>query len=1426
MAAKGAWGRRGVRKGFVWFLFTVFSIYPNLPLWAQNNLQLTLSYFGANPATNRQVALQPMQNFPGNIFYVTSDPVTGIAVWNGAPAGLINGTIQAPPGQRITFQVYLPSGNLGTVDASNYLATGSATTYPAGQTAWAIATSDLRYQLNGQFSSNNFPTFLQATQIASQFFQTGSNFTLQVGQNVSNAITSGGGGASGTGITNFILAVGQNNTNYANGIGSNGTNFATTGFQSGSNLTMTVGQNGTNFGTAGFQTASNFTLTVGANTTNAATGFFQTGSNLTFSLGVNASNNDVVTFQSASNMAAQVGLALTNNLVAATNGLARQTNGVFAGTLTVSNGSGLFFNQQGLAHNSTVTGTFIEHVQSYLGSNNTAVFAFGDDGSGNFDYEVPWDKPAPSASNSITFQNQGTNGFVASNNGKSTNELANSLTVTNALGVGGVVFNQTLTVLGISNSTAAGTYLWYPTPATYSNINDGRWSLQSNSTCLFVSNGVSIFSSSALLGQYAGVGGASAPFPLVTEGGYYYRNGWIMLGTALPGGDTNVWMAITNQAGLAAAAQGALGTNFALLIGQQSTNFATTTFQSGSNYTSTVGNNGTNYANSILQAATNFTLVVGNNISNTIAGGGGGGANAFYTNNPNAFPSVSAPNSVMTVSNLSVVTNLNVGGFLIVTNIAVNTVNSSANGYGVSIGVNAQASSAVGNTTIGVYNAVYSGSQSTTVGNVELSGHSQTNENQYSTTMGSVIDNKFGTVFIYNSSGQLVNSTANNQFIVYTGGGMMVQTNASGGYALNVGGAIGAYSNIVNSLQVNAQSLFGGNQYQLLTPLVLCMTNWSGVDAFMGSGILGSTYTNVTTTSWQNAFDARGTITSNGVACLALSNGVTLATSANLNGPWTLTSPGSGNTPGSFIGSTIHEPGVLHQGVADFQGLLAASLADGTGTFPPASLLTSITNGNGLVQPNVVLVSPTGNDATGQRGTAQAFAHPSAAAQVMQGGDVMYVLNGLYNEPSNAIVGQLPPNSRAIGLGHPIINYTLRGHSTTITTNFIYWEPSDNLYMDNLTFETFTSNNFSVPFGNGPGVAGTATNFNVNFNTINSDSDVIYLAGTNLTTGTFRNCIVHGYWDTFATGNTINTNDFFTFDGGEFHLDVLNGINPNPRNAFQMSIGFGTYILNGTKIFFSNNAQFQNEGIVIGNGNVVLNGVGFSDGGTNFIDIYYLNQYQVVGSAVGLYSMTTNALNIQYNSGANFGFPVDLPLAQLYGGQVWMPMAVSQDPGDDVGAGVYGAWVFRDVGTNGTLILDNTNNQTSSGHSFITYQPDDLNAAVPVPGVMRLNDMKYAGDGSLLTNLPPSAIVATNAAALGVSTYSTNVSLISGTSQTIFFTPAFTAMGPIAGTNYIVTPPNDIVGTVVTSRATNNFTISFTAATITGVTLEGAVIHR
>jgi hypothetical protein len=162
-------------------LATVGILFLSLSVFA-TDLEINLNWFGASPATNRNVTLQPMSPFVGNLTWGVSDS-NGICVFSNRNSGVYDGIIKAPPSQ-IPFQVKLLPADSGLIDATNRLTPTYGATYPEGDTAWSIATSDQRYQLSGTTASNTFyPLFSNPSNYA----------TANTASNYSNASTNGYG---------------------------------------------------------------------------------------------------------------------------------------------------------------------------------------------------------------------------------------------------------------------------------------------------------------------------------------------------------------------------------------------------------------------------------------------------------------------------------------------------------------------------------------------------------------------------------------------------------------------------------------------------------------------------------------------------------------------------------------------------------------------------------------------------------------------------------------------------------------------------------------------------------------------------------------------------------------------------------------------------------------------------------------------------------------------------------------------------------------------------------------------------------------------------------------------------------------------------------------------------------------------------------
>lgn len=313
-------------------------------------LQIDLPYFNCNPTTNRPVTWQAQSPTIGNLFTGYSDS-NGSVFFTNVPNTLLNINILAPPAKTF-IQVQLLAGDTGTVNATNRLASGSSSTVPTGQTAWAIATSDQRYQLNGSSASNTFyPLFsnpsnyvstnllANATNAIYAMLPQTNNYTSIVVSNPSAFVTP----ASLIDATNrdyaaWLATIIATNaiahtdmTNLYNQSGVNMTNLSV----SLTNLSYLIGQAGTNnaltLGLADSNnviTASN-ALTVAYRATNAIahtdmTNLATANSNLSYTIGSVATN----LFNTA-------GVNMTNLSVAISNTIAGiSANGISATAAT------------------------------------------------------------------------------------------------------------------------------------------------------------------------------------------------------------------------------------------------------------------------------------------------------------------------------------------------------------------------------------------------------------------------------------------------------------------------------------------------------------------------------------------------------------------------------------------------------------------------------------------------------------------------------------------------------------------------------------------------------------------------------------------------------------------------------------------------------------------------------------------------------------------------------------------------------------------------------------------------------------------------------------------------------------------------------------------------------------------------------------
>jgi hypothetical protein len=128
---------------------------------------INLASMGANPSTNRNVTTQALSPTIGNLVFYVSDTTTGAVEFVPQPGIFYQVVIKSPPAA-ILFGIYVPAPFSGTMDATNFtsLAPNAVQTFPAAQTAPSWQSALATFQLSGSAFSNNFPTFVQTTNIA------------------------------------------------------------------------------------------------------------------------------------------------------------------------------------------------------------------------------------------------------------------------------------------------------------------------------------------------------------------------------------------------------------------------------------------------------------------------------------------------------------------------------------------------------------------------------------------------------------------------------------------------------------------------------------------------------------------------------------------------------------------------------------------------------------------------------------------------------------------------------------------------------------------------------------------------------------------------------------------------------------------------------------------------------------------------------------------------------------------------------------------------------------------------------------------------------------------------------------------------------------------------------------------------------------
>ena len=311
--------------------FLLFFAYLAFPAWSETDVQFTLQTFNISPAAGREVIIQP-KNLPGvnSSGMVIGDRQayfcdgTGTFWVSNMQAAAYTCTVLAPP-NRTEFSILITSTNLGAINANSCLIADANATWPAASVAWAAIYSDNRYILAAQFGfdTNGHPigatlSNIQAIVYTAPGYTNLTNFMLTIGLNMTNYAL-----ALSTNATNFTLSIGLNETNYALGLSTNSSNFTTltatqlTNFalligQNASNYTLQISTNGSNYAAALSTNGSNFALSIGLAGSNLSYAVGLANTNLSLVLSTNGSNYAAALSTNGSNFALSIGLAGSN----------------------------------------------------------------------------------------------------------------------------------------------------------------------------------------------------------------------------------------------------------------------------------------------------------------------------------------------------------------------------------------------------------------------------------------------------------------------------------------------------------------------------------------------------------------------------------------------------------------------------------------------------------------------------------------------------------------------------------------------------------------------------------------------------------------------------------------------------------------------------------------------------------------------------------------------------------------------------------------------------------------------------------------------------------------------------------------------------------------------------------------------------------
>ena len=336
-----------------------------------------------------------------------------------------------------------------------------------------------------------------------------------------------------------------------------------------------------------------------------------------------------------------------------------------------------------------------------------------------------------------------------------------------------------------------------------------------------------------------------------------------------------------------------------------------------------------------------------------------------------------------------------------------------------------------------------------------------------------------------------------------------------------------------------------------------------------------------------------------------------------------------------------------------------------------------------------------------------------------------------------------------------------------------------------------------------------------------------------------------GFWPMLGAGGE-RTARFNLMNPSVNYLGICNTVANNSTSNDPAS--YWSYTAQGVRL----NQQFSPDNFVTGLRPAVRDAVALipnGPGGTGDSINYNIINSTNSGFFMGIYRTTTNVPTSEGYWMAGYNYFEDTIYYTSGSMTTWF-----RDGNANFGSlGTYYPFtgvVGRNIWTNQECFwLNNTNFYTYNGSSFsdltheITFAQSTQNggACISTNAIIWALGVCSGYTQNEYTNL--TAIVAqfgidktnanlnANACFNGVNnnlippgtyrSYSTNATLAAATTLVINFTPFADST-----TNYSVTSPNDLVGATVTARTSSNFTLTFTAATLTAQTIEGAVIHK